>query len=432
MIKNLSLFFFILFLFSCSLSDGGGFWSKEKTLKKENLKFKSLLKKEDKVLKEFNQNFKLTLDKSNFNKDKNYFINNNDGFTLFDGQLKKIRKYNFDKIKNFYNLEPNLIFFQNNIIFFDNKGSILSFDANSKLNWKINNYSRAERKDGPLLILKSSNDKLIVADNFSNYYAININNGNILWSKKIDAPFNSEIKIFNNKIFITDSSNTLNCFSLANGNLLWTHTTEKSFINSKKKLSIILNNQSVIFSNSLGEITSVNINNGSLLWQRSTENSKIYEDIMTLKTSDLILKENSIYFSNNKNKFYSIDAKTGTINWIQNINSNLKPTSIDKLILTVSIDGHFFILDRISGNILRITDLFNQLNVKQKMIYPTGFILNYEKLFVSLSNGRIIIAKIKTGKVIDIIKIDNEIISRPFVKNQNMYLIRDNSIIKLN
>ena len=38
----------------------------------------------------------------------------------------------------------------------------------------------------------------------------------------------------------------------------------------------------------------------------------------------------------------------------------------------------------------------------------------------------------KTGKVIDIIKIDNEIISRPFVKNQNMYLIRDNSIIKLN
>ena len=197
-------------------------------------------------------------------------------------------------------------------------------------------------------------------------------------------------------------------------------------------MSIILNNQSVIFSNSLGEITSVNINNGSLLWQRSTENSKIYEDIMTLKTSDLILKENSIYFSNNKNKFYSIDAKTGTINWVQNINSNLKPTSIDKLILTVSIDGHFFILDRISGNILRITDLFNQLNVKQKMIYPTGFILNYEKLFVSLSNGRIIIAKIKTGKVIDIIKIDNEIISRPFVKNQNMYLIRDNSIIKLN
>ena len=39
--------------------------------------------------------------------------------------------------------------------------------------------------------------------------------------------------------------------------------------------------------------------NGKLIWQRFTLQSKIYEDIMTLKTSDLVENDNSIYFSNN-------------------------------------------------------------------------------------------------------------------------------------
>ena len=36
------------------------------------------------------------------------------------------------------------------------------------------------------------------------------------------------------------------------------------------------------------------------------------------------------------------------------------------------------------------------------------------------------------GKINEIIKVDSQKISRPFIKNQNMYLIKDNSIINLN
>ena len=127
-------------------------------------------------------------------------------------------------------------------------------------------------------------------------------------------------------------------------------------------MSIILNNQSVIFSNSLGEITSVNINNGSLLWQRSTENSKIYEDIMTLKTSDLILKENSIYFSNNKNKFYSIDFTTGITNWVQEINSNVKPAVIGNFIFTHAGIVPENVKDFKVGEVLEVSNVVNDMD----------------------------------------------------------------------
>ena len=40
--------------------------------------------------------------------------------------------------------------------------------------------------------------------------------------------------------------------------------------------------------------------------------------------------------------------------------------------------------------------------------------------------------EIESGKIISTLKIDNDKISKPFVQNKNLFLIRDNAIIKLN
>jgi outer membrane protein assembly factor BamB len=432
-INILSFTIFLAFLTSCSLHDSGGFWSKEKNLKSSEELFKPILKEEKKVTKEFNKDFKLSLTDSYVKANKFSHFDNNDGFTLFKGELGKIKKYNFSKIKNFHKFEPNLIFYNNNIIFFDNKGSILSFNEDSKLVWKTNNYSKDEKKIGPLITMEKDNNRLIVSDSLAKTYALDIVSGKILWSKKNKAPFNSQIKIHDKKFFIIDSENTLNCFLIVDGSKCWTFSTEKSFVNSSKKLSIVLKKNFLIFNNSLGDVTALEINNGSLLWQMSTLNSTIYEDIMSLKTSNLIENENSIYFSNNKNEFYSLDLNTGTVNWKQKINSNLKPCIIGNLIFTISLDGYFYIIEKNSGNIIRIINLFNQNKLdKKKLIYPTGFILNSKQLYISTNIGKLVIVDIKSGKVKKILNIDNDKISRAFVQKQDMFLVRNNSIIKLN
>jgi outer membrane protein assembly factor BamB len=418
---------------SCSFHDSGGFWTKEKNLESSEFLFKPVLKKEIKITKEFNKNFNLSLVGSDIKVNKFSNLDNNDGYTIFKGELKKIKKYNFSKIKNFEKFEPNLIFHKKNVIFFDNKGSIFSLNDESKLVWQVNNYSKDEKKIGPLITMTKINDKLIISDNLAKTYLLDINSGKILWSTKNKAPFNSQMKVKGKNFFVIDSENTLNCFFIKDGSKCWSFTTEKSFINSSKKLSIVLKENLIIFNNSIGDITALNVNDGSLLWQFSTINSQIYNDLMSLKTSNLIINENSIYFSNNKNKFYSLDLFTGKINWKQNINSNLKPTVIGNLIFSISLDGYFYIIDKNMGNILRITNLFNQNKLNKKNeIFPTGFILNSQELFISTNIGKYVIANIKSGKVTKVIKIDNKKISRAFVKNGDMYLLRNNSIIKMN
>ena len=431
MINYIILIFFFILLYSCSFHDAGGFWTKEKELNQDGVKFISVLKKEKVYPKEFNQDFKITLNIPN-KTNQNSEFNNNDGYITFESSLQNIAKYNFSKIKNYNSFEPNLIFDNQNIIFFDNKGTILKFDDKSKLVWKTNIYSKDEKKSGPLPTMIRKDDQLIVADNLANFYSINIKDGNVIWKNKNENPFNSQIKTYKDKFFVVDSNNNLNCFSTINGNLIWSYKTEKSFINSLKKLSILIKNNIIIFNNSIGDITAVNLNSGSLIWQISTQNSKIYEDIMKFKTSTLIENENSIYFSNNINQFYSIDLSTGALNWIQSVNSDLRPVIVENFIFTISLDGYFFIIEKNTGNILRVTNLFNELNLNKKKFYSTGFVMNSEKLFVSTSLGKLLVVDLQLGRIKNVLKIDNNKISRAFIKNQNMYLIRDNSVIKMN
>ena len=42
------------------------------------------------------------------------------------------------------------------------------------------------------------------------------------------------------------------------------------------------------------------------------------------------------------------------------------------------------------------------------------------------------IIDVTLGRTIAMLKIDNDKISRPFVLNQNLYIIKENSIIRLN
>ena len=189
----------------------------------------------------------------------------------------------------------------------------------------------------------------------------------------------------------------------------------------------------IYFNNFLGDITAVEIKSGEMLWQTPTQSSQIYDENFLLKTSDIIADKDTLYFSNNKNQFFSFDIQTGTLNWQQKINSNLRPTLIDNYIFTVSLDGYLIIVEKNSGNIIRITDAFKNFKIKKrKKIKPTGFIVGNNNVYLTTDHGRLIVLNVVTGKILNIIKIDNDKISRPSVLSQNMFIITYNSIIKLN
>ena len=431
--KILGLFLIFLLILNCSLDKKSGFWTqKEKIQVEKNLIIKELFEKESALNNEFNANVKIQLkskpQSNNFNNNLN-----NSGRVNFNGKLENKSKFKFSNIDNFDQFEPEIIFHENNIIFFDNKGSLLKFDNSSKLIWKNNFYHKSEKKLNPKLFFGAYKETLIIVDNLAKYYAVNLKTGKLIWSKTNSAPFNSQIKVYKDVFFVTDYENVLRCFSIKNGEEIWRVDTESTFIKSQKKLSLVLVEDKIIFNNSVGDISAVNVNTGDMIWQTPTQDSSIYENSFLLQTSDLVAYKNSILMSNNKNEFFSISVDTGTINWQNKINSNVRPSVIDNLVFTVTIEGFLVVIDNDTGNIIRITNIFDRLKKRKKSnIKPVGFIVGTNNIYLTTDNGLLIIIEILSGRSSSILKIDNEKISRPFVVNKNLFIIKDNAIIKLN
>jgi len=446
-----------VFLNNCSFNKNSKFWTKEEIVKEAQSNQQKILvdetsnKNNDLLGLEFNKNLKISFISEPINNSFSNNFDNNNGRINYDGMLKNKSKYKFSKISNFYKYNPKINFEKNNLIFFDNKGTILKFDDYSKLLWKKNYYSKSEIKLKPILFFSNNGETLIIADNISNYYAIDIKSGKLLWKKNNKAPFNSQVKIYKNLFFVVDYDNTLKAFSIRDGNEAWSVKTEPALIRSQKKLSIVIIDKKIYFNNSIGDISAVDIKTGELIWQKPTQSSVIYDQAFFLQTSTIIADKNSLYFSNNKNEFFSIDITTGIINWKQNINSNLRPTLIDNYLLTVSLEGFLIIIEKNSGNIIRSTDIFKGLLSDNKMkllqvfdkenekkqkirpkFKPTGFIVGKNNIYLSTDHGRLFIIDITTGITKSILKIDNDKISRPSVLNQKLYITKDNSIIKLN
>ena len=422
----------IFFLTQCSVSEKINPWKgKEKKIEKVKKKTR-VLSDDKKIITEFNQNLKLDLTDI---KTSNKTVDNRNNFGIqdYEGLINKIGNYKFAKLENINQLNFKPIFLNDGLIYFDKKGTIIRYDDNQKILWKKNYYSKAEKKLKPKLNFIVEGKNLVVADNIAKLYSLNINSGELNWTQNNSYPFNSEIKKNKNKFFIVDYKNTLKCYNFSDGKECWELKTEETFTMANSKLSLIIIKNDVIFSNSIGDITAVNINSGLITWQLPTQSSNILNETYNFKISKLVSDENSIYFSNNKNQFYSIDSKTGTINWINEINSNLTPLINNNLIFTISEEGYLYVLDKIKGNIIRVNYLFQNYKLKvRKNIKPIGFSIGNTKLYLTNSDGKMIIVDLNLGNVIDIQKISGNFVSKPFIHNQNLYVIKNGSIIQYN
>ena len=431
---NKFIFTFIAFFFvnNCSFNENSKIWKIKENKLENDKKIVNVFLEDKATVTEFNEDLKLDISSIKIN-NKKIDNKNNLGLQNYKGELKQVGKFKFSKLDGINQLGFKPAFLKNGIIFFDKKGSVIKYDNNQKVVWKKNYYSKAEKKLKPKLNFLVDGQNLLVADNIAKYYSLNISTGELNWSKSNEYPFNSNIKKFENKMFVIDYKNTLRCYEIKDGSECWNLQTEESFTISNIKNSLIILNDNVIFSNSIGDITAVDIETGLIEWQLPTQSSSIINETYNFKNSSLVSDGNSIFFSNNKNQFYSIDLKTGIINWINKVNSNIKPILVGNLIFTISNEGYLYSIDKEKGNIIRIKDLFlNYKAKKRKHINPIGFVLGGSNLFLTNSDGKLIVAAIEDGKIIKIEKVSGGLISEPFIFNNNLYLLRNGSLLKYN
>ena len=69
---------------------------------------------------------------------------------------------------------------------------------------------------------------------------------------------------------------------------------------------------------------------------------------------------------------------------------------------------------------------------KRNKVKPIGFVIGNDKLFLTNSDGNMIVVDLSDGKITGIEKVAGDFISKPFIYNQNLFVIKNGSILKFN
>ena len=431
--RSILIFSLSIILFECSFDTKTGIWIDKPKQKAANAALIKLSDDQNKFEKELNPGLTININ-SKAKTNKKWIMSGLNHSNLishlkFSGRIDKFSKYKFNKIPPKSVKENPLIIEENYFITVAEKGSIVKFVDRKKVHWKRNIYNKKEKKKIESISLALSKDKLYVIDNLGKYYAIDANTGKIIWVKRHDALFNSQIKVYKGKIYAIDSNNMINCFSTTDGKRIWKFETPSTFIKTNKKLSIIVTPSSVLFSNTAGDIAKVNINDGELNWFIPTQNTLIQHETNFLETSDIVLFKKNIFFSNNFSKLYSLNLNSGMLNWILNINSNLRPIIIDNLLFTISQEGYLIVIDNNEGKIIKSNYILDKFKAKQrKKLFIQGFLIASDKAYITTNLGYLIICSVSTGKVEKVSKLSNSQLSEPIISNNHLYVLTNKSL----
>ena len=205
----------VILLQNCSFDNKSGIW---KNSSEE-------IKKTDKNFKDFK---KIVLENENF---FNEIVEIDKDYKFFLTQPSSSVKWN-DLFQNPTNIKANFsysdknqIIFQskklsrnkinNNILFHrdllitsDSKGNIIVYSLKyKKILQKYNFYKKKIKNIEKKLYYILEDNLLYVSDNIGYLYVYNYLANEIIWAKKFDAPFRSNIKIDAKKLFLADENN---------------------------------------------------------------------------------------------------------------------------------------------------------------------------------------------------------------------------------
>jgi len=433
----------IIFIQSCSFDNKSGIWknsSDESNKVNKNFKeFKKVVLENeilfDKTVK-LNEEFKFFLTppySTNIWNDPFYGESNiNDNFSYSDKNQLIFQSSKLSRKK----LDGNILFDRNLLLTSDSKGNIIVFSLkDKKILYKYNFYKKKLNNVKKKLYYILRDGFLYVSDNMGYLYVYNYLENNIIWAKKFDAPFRSNLKIDNNKLFLADENNNLFIVDIRNGNILRKIPSEEILVKNNFVNNLSINKNNLFFLNTFGSLYSINKDDLKVNWFVNV-NSSINSNLKKLFDSNeiKILKNNLIITTNNILQVF--DSDTGSTKFKIPINSQVSPVVNNDYIFTITKNNYLISVQISTGKIIysyEINQLIsNYLKSKKKEINIKLIRLINSQVYVFLDNAFVVKLSLD-GVIKDIFKLPKKINSNPiFIENSLIYLNNKNKIVILN
>ena len=339
--------------------------------------------------------------------------------------------------KNYSN--KNYIFYKNNIISYDHKGTIFIYSLSLKKKiFKYNFYKKNFKNYQKEIYLIINDNILYAADNLGYIYALNLNNKNIIWAKNYGIPFRSNLKFTNSQIFLANQDNVIYSINAKTGDKNWQFATTLTFLKSdfKNNIALDLTRNNLFFLNTSGELYSINYSIPKINWVLNFKNASLAGDTELFLSHPIVIKNNNLIISTEK-AILNYDVISAQRKWNFSSEPITKPIVTLNYTYVVLKNDLLICLNNINGEVVWSKNIFRNIGnkkINKKFKSIIDFKIVNDKINIYFTSGYLLSFNFNNGKLNYSSKISkNGINTKIFFLNNNMYIVDNNNrLLKYN
>lgn len=275
---------------------------------------------------------------------------------------------------------------EENIIISSGIGNLYSLNIkNGELNWKKRFLKPISSP--PLIV----SDKIFFITDDNQTFAVNLDNGEKIWSHSGDIENLSILggvsPAFHNEIlFVTYTSGEIYAINANNGAILWFENLSTDSLFSKNLISDIqsspvVDNNKVLVSSYINKFLSMQVNDGQINWE-----------VQFSTINPIVSSGNYVFIVDSENKLHCLEDSSGAILWSVQLKTKnddgiiswYGPLLVENKLILASSEGVIISISPYTGNLLGTIKTKHEFKTHPILANKTIFFLSKDSHLIAL------------------------------------------------
>ncbi len=251
-----------------------------------------------------------------------------------------------------------------------------------------------------------------------------------LWRVDLGVPLRGAPGFDGSRVFVTTQDNQLLVLSVETGETVWESigTVEPAGLLGAAAPAISRDTAVVGFSS--GELIALRIENGRVVWQDMLSRTGSTTALASLSDIDApaIIDKDRVYAIGHGGRMVGLDLATGQRVWERNLGGVAMPWVAGEFIFVVTLDAELVALTRSEGRVKWVSQLDRYRKAKKKKdpIIWRGPVLASDRLFLTNSQGKLVVASPFDGSVQQTINVGDKVFLPPVIADRTVLVLSEN------
>lgn len=252
--------------------------------------------------------------------------------------------------------------------------------------------------------LALDNNMLFIALGTGELVAFDAYNGREIWRTDLKSPLRSAPAVYGGRLYVLTADNKLTAVAENDGSVLWRHYAFMAPVSLMGRAAPALDKGIGVAVFASGEVVAFRPENGSILWTETfgaTRLNNAFSSINDIRARPVIA-DDRVYIISAAGLLSALDLKSGAVLWEREIGGVNQPWIAGDVLYVVSSSAELIALNASDGKILWVNQLseWDDPDKKKNRLYWTGPVLAGDRLILSNSAGKVIVASPLTGTVL--------------------------------